>query len=158
MKPMVTSAVGRAFVEGQEGLRLRPYLDQLDYPTIGYGHRVRVPSLAAALAMYPNGISQAEADAILTNDLSVAEAGVNDRVAVEISQGIFDALVDCCHNCGASCLIGTHCLAKLNAGDFDGAREEFLGFDHGMRNGVRIVLPVLVARRLAAAAQLWDAS
>lgn len=156
---MVTSAKGREFVEGQEGLELQPYLDQLGYPTIGYGHRIRVPSLALAVAMYPNGMTSDEADALLSNDLKVAEAGVNDRVAVGIPQGIFDALVDLCHNCGAWCLVGTKCLAKLNAGDFAGARAEFLGFVHGTdpRTGARVELPVLVQRRQLAAVQLWDA-
>lgn len=158
LRPMVTSATGRAFTEGQEGLRLEPYLDQLGYPTIGYGHRIYVPSLAAAIAMYPNGMSAAEADATLSNDLKTSEAAVNDRVSVDISQGVFDALVDLCFNCGAHCLYGTKCLAALNAGDLATARAEFLGFCHGTdpRTGQKVELPVLVQRRKLAAAQLWD--
>lgn len=157
---MNTSAAGRAFIEQKEGLVMKVYLDQLGYPTIGYGHRVHAPSLSAAQSQYPNGITEPQADTILTNDLRVAESGVNSTVHAALTQGQFDALVDLCHNCGAACLLGTRCLEKLNAADYDGAREEFLGFVHGTdtRTGARVVLPVLVHRRQDAAAQLWDAA
>ena len=146
-----TSPQGRAFIESQEGLRLAPYRDQLGYPTIGYGHRVA--------SMQAPAITAAEADALLSNDLRVAEAGVNQHVDVDLPQGVFDALVDLCHNCGPACLVGTKCLADLNAGDLVSARAEFLGFVHGAGvDGVRVTLPVLVGRRQAAAAQLWDAA
>jgi lysozyme len=154
-----TSPAGRAFVESQEGLVTHPYQDQLGYWTIGYGHRIPALSLSQALAQYPIGLTQLECDALLSNDLRVAEGGVNSLVHVDLTQGIFDALVDLCHNCGPACLVGTRCLADLNAGDFTGARKEFLGFVHGTDSmtGQRVVLPVLVERRKEASAQLWDA-
>lgn len=157
---MNTSTAGREFIQRQEGCVLAVYADQLGYPTVGFGHRVRAPSLAAARALYPNGLTQADAMALLIDDLRVAEAGVRQNVHVELPQGIFDALVDLCHNCGPACLVGTHCLAALNAGDFARARAEFLGFVHGtdVRTGQRTELPVLVARRQAAATELWDAT
>ena len=149
---MNTSPAGRAFIESQEGLVLFPYRDQLGYPTIGYGHRI-------GAGQYPQGINMAQAVIMLSDDLRVAEGGVQAHVDVALPQGIFDALVDLCHNCGPACLVGTKCLADLNAGDFDAARAEFMGFVHGAGvDGVRVTLPVLVARRQAAVAQLWDAA
>lgn len=155
---MITSLTGRRFIELQEGYAADVYADQLGYPTIGFGHRVRAPSLAAARQQYPRGVTRDEADAMLANDLRVAEAGVNSLVTIALPQGVFDALVDLSFNAGAACLHGSKCLAALNAGDFARARAEFLGFCHGTdaRTGQRVELPVLVARRKAAAERLWD--
>lgn len=155
---MKTSDKGRAFVESQEGLRLEPYLDQLGYPTIGYGHRIEVKTLAEAVNLFPAGITPAEADAFMIGDLGAAEAGVSRYVTALLTQGMFDALVDLCFNAGANCLANTRCLSRLNAGDGPGARAEFLGFCHGAdaKTGQRVILPVLARRRQLAAAQLWD--
>jgi lysozyme len=40
-------------------------------------------------------------------------------------------------------------LKKLNAGDFDGAANEFLKWTKARKNGVPVVLPGLVRRRIA---------
>lgn len=156
---MNASPAGIAFTRGFERCVLTVYLDQLGYPTIGWGHRVPAVSLAAAQAMYPSGITQDEAEAIWETDLRVDEGGVRAHVDVDLPQGIFDALVDLCHNCGPACLVGTRCLAALNVRDFATARVEFLGFVHGVdpRTHQRVVLEDLIERRKAAAEQLWDA-
>lgn len=145
-----TSPAGRAFIERAETFSARVYLDR-GKPAIGFGHDMRPGE------SFPNGITRAQGDAIMSNDLRIAESGVNSLVSVEVPQGVYDALVDVSYECGAGCLHGTQCLARLNAGDFAGARAELLGFDHVVdADGTKHVDAGVAARRVAAALQLWD--
>ena len=45
------------------------------------------------------------------------------------SQNEFDALVDFAFNCGCGNLNNSTLLKKLNAGDYEGAAQEFLKWD-----------------------------
>jgi lysozyme len=54
---------------------------------------------------------------------------VNAHVKTDINQDEFDALVDFAFNCGCGNLNNSTLLKKLNAGDMEGAAEEFLKWD-----------------------------
>lgn len=131
----------RALVKEFEGLKdgdpstvnLDPYMDHVGVWTIGWGHAIRVGSTllrgpadeARAKALYPGGITIAQADALLTADLLTACRDVTALVTRELSQGQHDALVDFCFNLGYSRLKDSTLLKKVNARDDTAAAQEF---------------------------------
>ena len=122
---MQYSKDGLHLTEGFEGCRLNAYPDPGtggDPWTIGYGHTGA--DIHAGLT-----ITQAQAEEYLRQDVQKAAANVNTHVKVEITQDEFDALVDFAFNCGCGNLDTSTLLKKLNAGDHEGAAQEFLKWD-----------------------------
>ena len=162
---MMTSSAGRAFIARQEGCVLHCYLDMAGIPTCCVGHRCldsdpwwpRVMSAMAldmasrAAALRAITFTQAQADALLENDLRVAENCVNAKVIVEIGQNQFDALVDFTFNEGTNALATSTTLRKLNAGDDLGAASALLMWikRKDPASGTLVDDPNLLARRVA---------
>lgn len=91
--------------------------------TIGYGHT----NAAKHPLKIKRGlrITEKEACEILDVDLDDVEAAVNRRVKVPLTQGQFDALVSLTFNMGEGNLAKSSLLARLNDGDYAGARRSF---------------------------------
>lgn len=80
--------------------------------------------------------------ALLLQDIAKFSAAVNRLVTLDdagspdtdglpdFTQDEFDALVDFAFNLGIGALAGSTLLKKLNAGDIEGAADEFLKWDH----------------------------
>lgn len=91
---------------------LDPYLCPANYWTIGWGHVVRDAdgnmlkgrsTKNLAYSIYPGGITRAEAEILLRDDLKTFEATVNRLIkpaVVATSQNQFDAMVSLCFNIG----------------------------------------------------------
>lgn len=120
---MKTSHDGREFIKAREGVRLSAYLDSAGIPTVGVGHTGRGVHLGMK-------ITQDQVDELLTHDLESAERCVNRHVTVPLSQQQFDALVSFTFNLGCGALMHSTLLRKLNAGDYNGAAEEFHKWCH----------------------------
>jgi len=142
---MQLSAEGLELIKRSEGFRGNLYTDVAGFPTIGYGHRVTPQE------SFPGGIGEAQAAALLTEDVLEAERMVGRLVGVALTQGQFDALVDFCFNLGAGRLAGSSLLRELNAGQYEAAAEQLLSWDHA--GGV--VNAGLKARR-EAEFELWN--
>lgn len=99
--------------------------------------------------MYPNGITQAQADAMLSQDLAIFEKDVNTMVKVPLSQNQFDACVSFCYNAGNVAFNGSTLLHLLNAGNYQGAADQFLVWDKGHVDGQLVVIQGLLNRRTA---------
>jgi lysozyme len=140
---MEYSKSGLHLTEQFEGLRLDAYPDPGTggHPwTIGYGH--------TGDDVHPGlTITQEQAEALLMQDVQKAAADVNSKVTGDITQEEFDALVDFTFNCGAGNFNSSTLLKKVNAGDFDGAAEEFKKWNKAAGH----VLAGLVKRREAEA-------
>lgn len=128
---------GLALTEQFEGCRLTAYQDQVGVWTIGYGHTG--PEVCAGMT-----ISLEQAQALLAKDVSSAAAFVNRTVAVEISQGEFDALVDFVFNLGVGAFERSSLLRLLNAGEFTAAAAQFALWD---RAGGAVVAGLLRRRQ-----------
>lgn len=131
---------GIALIKQYEGLRLTTYKDAVGIPTIGYGH-VENP-------IPPGGtrtITAEDAEQILREDLQRFEHDVNSMLTVEVTQNQFDALVSFAFNLGPANLKSSTLLRKVNSGDFNGAAEEFLKWNHAGGQ----VMAGLTARRNA---------
>ncbi len=110
-----------------EGCELKAYDDGAGVLTIGYGHTQGV--------FRGMTISQAEADDFLREDLEKFEFYVVDAVSVKLTDDQFSALVCFCFNVGPGeeGFGGSTLLKLLNAGDYQGAANQFVRWNkvHG---------------------------
>lgn len=123
-KEMNLSNAGLALLKQSEGYRSHVYRDVAGFPTIGYGHRLE------AGESFPEGITEAQASALLVADIRAAEEAVRRLVRAPLAQGQFDALVDFCFNLGQRRLAASTLLADLNMGRYQAAAEQLLLWDH----------------------------
>jgi len=107
----------------------------LDIPTIGFGCTEGVK-----MGMV---WTRAQADDVLRRELAKHEAIVASLVKVPITQHQYDALVSFNYNCGK--LHSSTLLKRINAGDVDGAANEFANWTKAQG----IVMKGLVRRRAA---------
>lgn len=131
---------GLKFIRNKEELRLEVYPDEANYPTIGYGHKLK-PGENFTI------ITPSQAEALLTADVYPAVNAVNKYVDVDLNQNQFDALVSFVFNVGVSAFANSTLLSKLNAGDFEGAFNEFSRWNKVTINGAKLISQGLVNRR-----------
>lgn len=131
---------GLDLVKSFEGFQPNPYLCPGGYQTIGYGHVIRGE-------IYPNGILEADAQALLVADLAIAERAVLRLIPAPLTDGQFDALVSFTFNLGAGTLQRSTLRSKVNREEHEDVPEEFLRW---VRAGGQ-VLRGLVRRRIAEA-------
>jgi len=108
---------GLQIIKDSEGLRLEAYNLGGQW-LIGYGH-----SRTARSGMT---ISEAQAEALLREDIRDAEDGVRTRVLVSVNENQFSAMVSLAYNLGVGGFGRSTVLEALNAGDYDGAADAFL--------------------------------
>ena len=137
-------------VKRWEGFREKPYWDYKQY-TVGYGTRVPDGKLDEYNA---NGISREEAEVLLFEHLNKHGAEVNkfiDRYNLNFTQGMFDALVSLCFNCGGSWLSSSE-PSTLKTAIVEGWTGTDLLFAFGQWSTAGgETVPMLVKRRLAEA-------
>lgn len=143
---MKTSPAGIHLIEQFERFMPNIYRDEAGIPTVGYGHVVH-PGEDFAVPL-----TREHAEAILMKDESYAEAAIEAAITAALTQNEYDALVSFTFNCGSGALVGSTLRKLLNAGDYDGAAEQFPLWCHVMVDGVKTVSAGLLARRKAEAA------
>ena len=114
---MNISETGIQLIKKFEGCALKAYKCPAGIWTIGYGHTYGVKE--------GQTITKKEAEAFLRQDLLTFETFVSNLVTVAINQNQFDALVSFCYNLGPGNLRSSTLLKRINAGDFNGAAEQF---------------------------------
>lgn len=105
-----------------EGKRLTAYDDGVGIWTIGFG-----------TIKYPNGVRVKKGDTCtleqakeyMRHDLIEFEHTVNSSVKVPLNQNQFDALVSLAYNIGSNAFKSSTLVKKLNAGDHQGATDQF---------------------------------
>lgn len=111
---------GLALIKQFEGCKLQAYPDPATGGkpwTIGYGHTKGVkPS---------DQITQAQAEAFLSEDLAVFELTVNSAIKCLMTQNQFDAMVSLAFNIGGGNFAQSTLVKKFNAGDVQGAADQF---------------------------------
>ena len=131
------NTVGLNLIKDFEGLRLNSYRDAVGVWTIGYGH--------TGTAGPGQRITNAQATALLREDVATFENAVTRAVRVPVTANQFAALVSFTYNVGSGALNSSTLLRRLNAGDTLGAADEFLRWN---RAGGQ-VLAGLTRRRVA---------
>lgn len=138
-----------------EGFRAKPYICPAGVPTIGYGSTYYPGGRKVTMDDAP--VDETTARYMLTYELLNTYAPGVVRLCpgllVLAAQGDwakFNAIVDFAYNLGVGRLQTSTLRRKINAGDWDGAKEQLMLW---VRGGGR-VLPGLVLRRKAEAALL----
>ena len=139
----------KQFIKGQEGNKLEAYRCPAGVWTIGYGHTgtdVR-PGMK---------ITQAEADRLFDQDLSVFERQLTDMIRANsitgLRQGQFDALLSFAYNVGLTKLRGSTLWRKIKANINDKTiADEFKRWTYA--GGVKLRG---LEKRRAAEAEMWN--
>lgn len=137
-------------IKAFEGLYLEAYQCPAGIWTIGYGH-TGIRHNDGTVFKGRTLKDEAEALALLAQDLQVFEAGVTKllltRAAAEMTPNMFGALVSFAFNCGLGNLQKSTLLQRINSRDWFAAAGEFSKWNRA--NGK--VLRGLTRRRLAEA-------
>lgn len=113
-----------------EGFKSAPYQNPGDKPTIGYGNTTYEDGTPVTLNDAP--IDQDRAQQLLEYVVQKILDQINTLVTVQLTDDQVVALASFDYNTGG--LAGSTLLAKLNAGDTQGAANEFFKWVH--MNGV----------------------
>lgn len=119
---MKISKVGIDLIKTFEGCSLKAYKCPAGVWTIGWGTTEPINGVKPYEGMV---ITQQQADDLLIKNLKSYEDAVNKYVTYPINQNQYDALVSFTYNCGCGALKTSILLKKLNAGDIQGAAEQF---------------------------------
>lgn len=130
-------ALAMNFIGHWEGCELKAYRCSAGVWTLGYGHTEDVKEGDTCTAE--------QAASWLVEDIESRQKALAHYVNKPVTEGQFIALTSLVFNVGISNVLKSKLLRKLNAGDFDGAAEEFLDFD--LANGKKV--PGLTRRRKA---------
>lgn len=134
-----------------EGFRSKPYLCPAGIPTIGYGSTYYADGRKVSMTDAP--VDEPTARALLLHELlSTYAPGVIRQCPIlltlamkENDWGKLNAIVDFCYNLGVGRLQTSTLRRKINAQDWDGAKEQLMLWTRGGGK----VLPGLVRRRQA---------
>lgn len=107
---------GLDIIKESEGLRLDAYAAGGRW-YIGYGH--------SCTDCAGTTITEAQADALLRDDVGVAEAAVKKLVLVAVNENEFSAMVSLAYNIGSGNFAKSPVVARLNEGDRQGAADAF---------------------------------
>lgn len=131
------------FVCGWEKFAPKPYKDQANLWTWGYGHCQKPGE------RLPIRIDEAEGARIMSIDLVEAERAVKRGIRIELTQNEFDALVSLAFNCGDASVNGSTLAGVLNNGFRVKAAEQLLRWDKVRQGGKLVSSPGLAKRRAA---------
>ena len=106
---MKISTKGLGLIKEFEGCELKAYFCPARILTVGFGSTG--PHVKPGMT-----ITEAEAEALLLNDLVRFEKAVNELVKVPMTQGNYDALVSFTFNCGEGAFAESTLLKELNEG------------------------------------------
>ena len=120
---MKLSQKGIDLIKGFEGLRLKPYLDSVGVPTIGYGSTYCI--CGAKITMQSKPITEEIAEFMLKVNSQIYVDAVTKAVTTVSTQNQFDAMVSLCYNIGVTNFSNSTLVKKMNLGDVQGAADQF---------------------------------
>lgn len=128
-----------------EGFRSKPYLCPAGVATIGYGSTYYADGRKVMLQDEP--IDEPTARALLMSELrhTYLIGALRQCPVLATDEKVCNAIVDFCYNLGVGRLQTSTLKRKINARDWEGAREQLMLWTRGGGK----VLPGLVKRRLA---------
>lgn len=116
---------GVNLIKSFEGLFLKPYLDPVNIPTIGFG-TIKYPN-GKAVTMKDRAITEAEATEYLMFEVEEKAKNVTTMVKVPLNDNEYAALVSFSYNVGSGALQGSTLLKMLNANaDRTAVADQFL--------------------------------
>lgn len=142
------TAVAAELCRHFEGFRSHPYICPAGYPTQGYGTVWRPDG--RKVSMDDPSIDRKTAEAWLMHELSTnyLPGVLRASAGLLAHPGALAAMTDFAYNLGVGRYRGSTLRRRVDAGDWDGAREQLMKWTRGGGK----VLPGLVRRRAAEAA------
>lgn len=131
---------GLKLIKSFEGFSPTIYLDSAGLETIGYGHLI----LPHEKSSFKKGISLAQAESLLKQDLAIAEKAVARLIKTSLTNNQFDVLVSFTFNVGAAALQRSTLRHKVNRNEHENVPDELIKWVYA--NGEK--LPGLLQRRL----------
>ena len=128
-----------------EGFESQAYIDTDGTPVIGYG----LSTIGGKPVKLGDRISVREADLALNNQLQEIQQKLKQNITVELSDRQVSAIASLAYNVGVNFLADSTLLRKLNAGNYQGAADEFLRWDKANVGGRLVQMPGLARRRQA---------
>lgn len=128
--PRALSERGVAFIKQEEGFRARAYKDGitpvgLQLYSIGYGHQITGKDGLTKDSV----IDVAKGDQLFRADVQSRVRSIIKNVRVPLTQSQFDALVSLSYNIGLGAFERSTLLRRLNEGNYEAARLQFLEWD-----------------------------
>jgi lysozyme len=110
----------------EEGFKTKAYRDSRGNLTIGVGHLIKKsePHLKTIELTHEQVID------LLRSDMRGCGDAIDNAVRVPLRQSQFDALYSFCFNIGEHKFKGSSVVRKLNEGDYHGAADAILLWDH----------------------------
>ena len=128
-------------IKKYEGFRPIAYTDSVGVWTIGYGTtRINGQPVKAGMT-----ITEDQALQLVQQEVNKLWSQIEQILKVNLNQNQMNALVDFAYNLGFNALKSSTLMSKVNAGDFNGAANEFPRWVYAGGK----VLPGLVKRREA---------
>lgn len=149
-KPWSISSEGIEFLKQYEAFSAVMYNDSAGHATIGYGHLIHHGPINGAASENPflQGLTVAQAEALMKADLVEYEARVNNGIDVELAQHEYDALVIFAFNIGGPGFSSSSARAKLNQQAYGDVGEKMKMWNKvTLQDGTRVVSDGLVNRR-----------
>jgi len=128
-----------------EGFESQAYIDTDGTPVIGYG----LSKINGKPVQMGDLISAKKADLVLNNQLQVIQTALDKAISVDLSDRQLSAIASLSFNVGVDFIGESTLVRKLNAGDYDGAANEFLRWDKADVRGQLVQMPGLTRRRQA---------
>lgn len=128
-----------------EGFEEQAYIDTDGRPVIGYG----LSKIGGKPVQIGDRISSTEADAALKRQLQEIQQQLQSSIKADLSEQQVSALASLSFNVGVDFIKQSTLVEKLNAGDYNGAADEFLRWDKANVGGRLVQLAGLTRRRQA---------
>jgi lysozyme len=139
---MHTGFYGLHLLMRWEGCKLKVYLDVAKKRTVGWGHLLRPGDF------YPNDeITQAQADAVLAQDLVPGEQSIERCITVPLGVNQQGALSCFLYNVGAGALVTSAIRTAINQGRMADVPPLLEQWCHVTVDGVSVVNKGLLSRR-----------
>lgn len=106
--------IGLNLIKSFEGLHLKPYLDPIGIPTIGYG-TIQYEN-GSKVSMKDASITEERALELLKFEVDKKALAVEKMLKISVNDNQFAALVSFSYNVGVGALQGSTLLKLLNAG------------------------------------------
>ncbi len=118
-----------------EGFKLHRYDDSAGYPTIGVGHKItnadeNLKKTTGREPFQVGTLTEDQVTILLQYDLLDAEHGIASYLTMPLTQHEYDAIISFVFNIGIHAFIGSGVYTLLEVGDFVGAMDHLLKWNH----------------------------
>ena len=142
------SLAGEMMLKKFEGLRLKPYQDEVGKFTIGYGHLIKNNE-----GYLFRGIDENTANKLFVSDKAEAENIINSIIKKNLTQSQFDALVSFAFNIGKTKFKNSTIVALINNNASDTLISEWIKSHYKTAGGNK---SISLEKRRATEASLWN--